>query len=170
MPTRAPASPLDDAQRELTRLRREITQTRQDAARLREDNARLARERAALERARDRLRREIERLTQALAAARRAGKRQAAPFSKGAPSRTPRRPGRRRGRQHGRHGHRPPPPYVDEIIDVPLPAQCPHCPGGVLALTVIRNPSDSSSRILPVRDVPIAGRSVRDTRVGAIPP
>ena len=131
MPTRAPASPLDDAQRELTRLRREITQTRQDAARLREDNARLARERAALERARDRLRREIERLTQALAAARRAGKRQAAPFSKGAPSRTPRRPGRRRGRQHGRHGHRPPPPYVDEIIDVPLPAQCPHCPGGV---------------------------------------
>ena len=40
----------------------------------------------------------------------------------------------------------------------------------LLALTVIRNPSDSSSRILPVRDVPIAGRSVRDTRVGAIPP
>jgi hypothetical protein len=51
---------------------------------LRRDRDQLTRDQARLERERDRLRREIERLTQALAAARRAGKRQVAPFSKGA--------------------------------------------------------------------------------------
>ena len=124
MPERRPPRSIEDAQRELERLRREVERTRQDADRLREENARLERER-------DRLRREIERLTQALEAARRAGTRQAAPFSKGAPTPTPRRAGRRAGRQHGRHGHRQPPAHIDETIDVPLPAACPHCGGGV---------------------------------------
>lgn len=94
---------------------------------MRERGERLRDEIARMERERDRLRREIERLTQALAAAQRAGKRQAAPFSKGAPRPHPRAAGRRPGRQHGRHGHRLPPPPVDEIIDVPLPPSCPRC-------------------------------------------
>ena len=89
MPERRPPRSIEDAQRELERLRREVERTRQDADRLREENARLERER-------DRLRREIERLTQALEAARRAGTRQAAPFSKGA--RRPRHGARGAGR------------------------------------------------------------------------
>lgn len=152
MPERTPPRSSDDAERELERLRREIEQSRRRSERLREDNARLEREREQLqrdrdelkrdrdqlqrdqerlERERDRLRHEIERLTQALEAARRAGKRQAAPFSKGAPAAQPRRPGRRRGRRHGGHAHRRPPTTIDETIDVPLPTACPHCGGGL---------------------------------------
>jgi hypothetical protein len=45
-------------------------------------------------------------LEERLGEARRAGKRQAAPFSKGAPKADPERPGRKSGKAHGRHGHR----------------------------------------------------------------
>jgi transposase len=106
-----PAPPtLTDLYREIDRLRRELEQSEQ---------------------ARDRLKRENERLKKELAAARRAGKRQAAPFSKGVPTPHPRRAGRRAGRRHGRHGHRHPPTTVDAIVDVPLPRACPRCGGGV---------------------------------------
>ena len=138
MPERTPPCSSDNAQRELERLRRAIEQSRRESERLREDNARLEREREQLqqdrerlERDRDRLRREIERLTRALETARRAGKRQAAPFSKGALAAQPRRPGRRGGRRHGRHAHRQPPAAIDERIEVPLPERCPHCGGGL---------------------------------------
>lgn len=99
---------LADLYREIDRLRREL-----------EDS----------ERGRERLKRENERLKRELDAARRAGKRQAAPFSRGAPQPQPRPPGRRRGRRHGRHGHRRAPVTIDETIDVPLPMDCPHCGG-----------------------------------------
>jgi transposase len=95
---------------------------------------RLQRELERSERARDRLKRENDQLKKELAAARRAGKRQAAPFSKGAPVCEPKRSGRRAGRRHGRHGHRRPPRHIDETIDVPLPTGCPHC-GGAIAET-----------------------------------
>ena len=129
MPRRDAPKTIDDAQRELQRLRREIEQSRDESDRLRDENARLERER-------DRLRREIERLTQALDAARRAGKRQAAPFSKGAPTPQPRQPGRRAGRRHGRHGHRQPPAAIDERIDVPLPEACPRCGGELIDMRI----------------------------------
>ena len=54
-----------------------------------DENERLRRELERSERERDRLRRENERLRKELEAARRAGFRQAAPFSKGAPTRIP---------------------------------------------------------------------------------
>ena len=98
---------------------------------LREDVARLQRDLERSERERERLRRENERLRQQLDAARRAGFRQAAPFSKGAPQAHPRRPGRKSGAGYGRQGHRPMPATVDEICDVPLPLTCPDC-GGVV--------------------------------------
>ncbi|HYN07932.1 MAG TPA: IS66 family transposase [Vicinamibacterales bacterium] len=60
-------------------------------------------------------------------AARRAGARQAAPFSKGAPKRRPRRPGRKPGRAYGRRGQRPIPTVVHETHTVPLPRTCPAC-------------------------------------------
>ena len=59
--------------------------------------------------------------------ARRAGKRQSAPFSKGEPKDEPATPGRKRGDAHGRHGHRMAPADVDRSLDAPLPDQCPHC-------------------------------------------
>lgn len=69
-----------------TRSPREIIDQLKDAlTRVREERDRVEADRVRLERERDRLRRENERLRQQLDAARRAGFRQAAPFSKGAP-------------------------------------------------------------------------------------
>lgn len=94
---------------------------------IKEQAEQLARLRAELER----LRRENERLRHALEAARRAGFRQAAPFSKGAPTEPPRRPGRKPGPTYGRQGRRRVPPVVDEPYDVPVPPTCPACGGAV---------------------------------------
>jgi transposase len=59
--------------------------------------------------------------------AQRAGKRQAAPFSKGPPKPDPKPPGRKAGREHGPAAFRRAPPKIDEVVDVPLPEQCPDC-------------------------------------------
>lgn len=72
---------------------------------------------------------ELEKL---LGDSRRAGKRQAAPFSKGDPKDEPSRPGRRSGERHGRHGHRMAPVGVpDRTLDAPLPGCCPDCGGEI---------------------------------------
>jgi transposase len=64
---------------------------------------------------------------------RRSGKRQAAPFSKGAPTEEPKRPGRASGKDHGKHGHRMAPTRpVDRELDAPLPICCPDCGGVVI--------------------------------------
>jgi transposase len=76
-----------------------------------------------------RLQAEVERLRGQVEELRRAGKRQAAPFSKGKPKPNPGRSGRRSGNDHGRHGHREVPDHVDEEIRVPLPDACPACGG-----------------------------------------
>lgn len=72
------------------------------------------------------LRAEVERLKAELEQSRRAGKRQAAPFSRGAPKEHPRRPGRPHGHPPS-HRPAPPPEQVDRTIAVPLPAECPEC-------------------------------------------
>jgi transposase len=70
----------------------------------------------------------VEQLTRLLEQARRSGKRQAAPFSKGPPKLAPKTPGRKSGEQHGRHGHRPPPPeQADQTLEATLPENCPCC-------------------------------------------
>src|SRR5438128_6619312 len=74
---------------------------------------------------------EVARLTVALAEARQAGKRQAAPFRKGPPQPNPKTPGRKSGAAHGTHGHRPPPDQIHETHEATLPDVCPHCGGGV---------------------------------------
>lgn len=99
--------------------------------RLRQQWRRLARAHRRLRAELERLREDNAQLRSALAEAQRAGKRQAAPFSKGAPKPCPKRPGRRAGARYGRPAHRPPPRRVDEIIAVPLPPACPHCHGAV---------------------------------------
>ena len=73
----------------------------------------------------------IAELEKSLDEARRTGKRQAAPFSKGEPAEEPKRPGRRSGERHGRHGHRMAPPGADRELAAPLPDACPNCGGGV---------------------------------------
>jgi transposase len=81
---------------------------------------------------------EVSRLRAELDAARRAGKRQAAPFRKGPPTAQPKRPGRKSGDQHGTHGHRPPPPpeQIDEVHEALLPPACPHCQGQLVETEV----------------------------------
>ena len=81
-------------------LRQEIEQKDAEIARLEKSQERLQHER-------ERLRQDRDRLTRELATARRARKRQAAPFSKGPPKRHPKRPGRKRGRAYGPKAHRP---------------------------------------------------------------
>lgn len=62
----------------------------------------------------------------------RAGKRQAAPFSKGPPKDKPKKPGRKSGPKYGSKAHRPLPEQdPDEIVDVPLPESCNACGGAV---------------------------------------
>jgi transposase len=94
---------------------RENRRLRQETQRLRDDNARL---KGLLEQAR------------------RAGKRQAAPFSKGPPKAAPRRPGRRPGAAYGRAAQRGVPKHVDEVVAVPLPPRCPHCGAAVEPLRI----------------------------------
>jgi len=75
---------------------------------------------------------ENERLRKALEEALRSLKRQAAPFSKGAPKSNPKRPGRKSGSDYGQRAFRRIPDRVDEEIAVPLPKQCPDCSGRVI--------------------------------------
>lgn len=72
----------------------------------------------------------VAQLEQLLEKATRAQKRQAAPFSKRSPKPNPKKPGRKPGDNYGPKAHRPlPEQKPDEIIEVPLPDQCPECGG-----------------------------------------
>jgi len=103
---------------------------------LRERAERAEGERDALQREVERLRRENERLRRELDAARRAGKRQAAPFSRDCPATHPRRPGRKSGAAYGPRARRPAPTHIDEQYDAPLPRTCPACAGVVIETSV----------------------------------
>lgn len=83
---------------------------------------------------RDHLRRDCERLRAELEVARRAEKRQAAPFSKGTKKPDPARPGRKPGEAYGKKARRlpPAPEDVDEVIGVGLVDACPDCGGEVI--------------------------------------
>src|SRR4051812_26248204 len=85
----------------------------------------------------DELRAEVERLKAELEQARRAGKRQAAPFSKGPPKAHSKRPGRKAGHPPS-HRPAPPPEQVDRTVEVSLPTECPECraPLGEAPVTV----------------------------------
>jgi transposase len=72
----------------------------------------------------------VAQLEQLLEKATRTQKRQAAPFSKGTPKQDAKAPGRKPGDHYGPKAHRPLPEHPpDEVIDVPLPEQCPECGG-----------------------------------------
>lgn len=98
---------------------------------LRSENERLCRRVAELERLVAELSAANERLAAQLDEARRAGKRQAAPFRKsGGPKPEPKKPGRKPGDEHGPHAHRAAPPNaIDETHEAGLPCACPDCGG-----------------------------------------
>src|SRR4051794_13629167 len=74
----------------------------------------------------DELRAEVERLKAELEQSRRAGKRQAAPFSKGSPKSAPKRPGRKAGHPPS-HRSVPPSEKVDRTIEAPMLPNCAEC-------------------------------------------
>src|SRR5437868_858271 len=124
-PVSVPLSVLEGLQQ----LRAQVEQLRQENERLLQENERLLQENERLLQENERLQRELEGARASLDQARRQGKRQAAPFSKGPPKPQPKKPGRKRGAAHGRHGHRlpPDPAVIDETYEAPLPEACPHC-------------------------------------------
>lgn len=79
--------------------------------------------------ARDRKIAELEARLAKLESLARAGKRQAAPFSKGPPKADPKPPGRKSGDDYGIHRRRPIPERIDEVHEAPLPVCCPRCAG-----------------------------------------
>jgi transposase len=139
-----------------------VDELRDQIERLRRERADLEGETTRLRRERDRLREEVKRLTAALEAAQRAAKRQAAPFSKGAPATQPKRPGRKPGPVYGRRAARSRPTQIDERLAVPLPEACPHCAAAVQATHTVEQ--------LQV-DVPVIRPTVRafDIEVGQCP-
>jgi len=75
------------------------------------------------------LRRNIDQLQRTIEELRRAGKRQAGPFSKGPPKPKPKRPGRKPGDDYGSQFSRAQPEQIDETYQAELPKACPHCGG-----------------------------------------
>lgn len=75
--------------------------------------------------------RRIAQLEKVIEDLRRGGKRQAAPFSKGAPKSKPKTPGRKPAERYGERAFRPTPDKVDKKIDVTCPSKCDLCQGPV---------------------------------------
>jgi transposase len=73
------------------------------------------------------LRKEVAELRRIIEELRRAGKRQAGPFSKGPPKPKPKRPGRKPGDEYGTQFCRAQPEQIDETYEAELPKACPHC-------------------------------------------
>lgn len=112
----------------IAELQRELAELRKEVAELRAENAQL---RSLLDESR------------------RGGKRQAAPFSKGAPKKNPNKPGRKPGSDYGRHVERPVPNRIDATIDVPALVFCPHCSGSTELTDVVDQYQIDLPPILP---------------------
>ena len=111
--------------------------------RLGEQNERLRQEN-------ERLRQRLKELEERLERERRAGKRQAAPFSKGTGPATGRRPGRHAGEAYGTKAHRPVPQQVDQTVDAWLPAKCPDCGGGIQEERIAQQYQEELPPVQPV--------------------
>ena len=112
-------------------MRQQIDALGKRVAELEAENAALRTENAALRTENAALRSENSALRKALEESRRAGKRQAAPFSRGKRSQTAKKPGRKPGSAYGSQAHRAPPKEIDQKITVDCPLICPYCGGGV---------------------------------------
>ena len=124
----------DHEEEEAAQLRRDLEEARRRAEEAERLVAELDRQAKRLEREKARLASEVEDLRKQLFEAQAAQKRQAAPFSKGAPKNQPKRPGRKSGKAYGKRSRRPTPAVVDERHQAPLPGCCPdpNCAGRVV--------------------------------------
>src|SRR5438046_9469298 len=102
--------------------RHRIEKLENENEKLRRENEKLRHEKELVEKEKEKLRQERDRLKDELDRARRAAKRQAAPFSEGAPKTDLRRPGRKPGVRYGRKGQRPMPAIAVEASKVPSPS------------------------------------------------
>ncbi|MGH2842641.1 MAG: IS66 family transposase [Solirubrobacteraceae bacterium] len=84
----------------------------------------------------ERLFAKVEKLEGLLEETRRAGKRQAAPFSRGKGKENPGRPGRKAGDGYGRKAHRQAPERFDEEYEAPTPDRC-ECGGTIEQVDVV---------------------------------
>lgn len=136
---------------ELAALRKRVRDLQRECARLRAEKRKLVARNAVAERQIAQLQAEVARLTAELEASQRAGKRQAAPYSKGPPKVHPRRPGRKPGKAYGKKGHREPPTpeQIKECYEARLPTHCPHCQGAIEHLEV----KEQFQVELPVRPI-----------------
>ena len=134
---------LGDLQAEVERLRAEL-------ARREREHDRQKRQNDGLRRQDERQKREIEHLKLQLAAARRAGFRQAAPFAKKRPQGRGRRPGRRAGAHYGRQACRPRPERVDQTLEAPVPTACPECGGSVEVTHVASQYQEEIPEVRPI--------------------
>jgi transposase len=96
--------------------------------RLQDENAALRERVTVLEEELAKLKAELDRLKGRLEEAERAGKRQAAPFSKGPPKAKSKRPGRKAGHPPA---HRSRPKRVNRVLEADLPPACPCCGGNL---------------------------------------
>ena len=119
-----PAGLIEKLKQKIASLQQQWRSTRAENERLRKENEQLRQEQGRLRGERERLREENERLKRQLEEAQRANKRQAAPFSRGQRKANPRPPGRKPGTAYGQHYRKTIPQQVDQVIAVPLPAQC----------------------------------------------
>ena len=106
--------------------------------RLSEENAALRGEITELRSMLEEQRQQVQRLEKELEEARRAGKRQAAPFSRRRPKANPAKPGRKAGAKYGRRCRRPIPERVDQVLEAELPGRCPDCGGRIEETGVYR--------------------------------
>jgi transposase len=112
-----------------TQLRDENVALRTEIDQLRGENAGLQAAHAEIEQ----LRQDNQQLRAKVEELERAGKRQAAPFSRNTPKPDPKQPGRKPGADYGTRARRAVPDRVDRQVDVPLPETCPHCGGRDIA-------------------------------------
>ena len=147
---KSPPHRIAELSTDLERLRGELTRRERDAESLQREKSRLQRKNSRLQRENDRLKQQIEDLKQQLDEARRAGRRQAAPFAKDRPQGRGRRPGRRAGAEYGRHGCRPRPARVDETHAAPVPVECPDCGGAVEVTRVASQYQEELPVVRPV--------------------
>jgi transposase len=115
----------------VTVLRQRVAVLEAEDQRVRAERDQLAGQVERLEVGNQQLRARIGELAWQVEELRRAGRRQAAPFSKDRPNPSPRRPGRKAGDAYGRRARRPVPDRVDRVVSVPLPAACPSCGGPI---------------------------------------
>jgi transposase len=94
------------------------------------------------------LRTENAALRQALDETRRAGKRQAGPFSRNNPKANPKEPGRKGGSEYGAVSRRPVPDRIDQTVEVPCPLWC-SCGGQVKLEGVVRQYQTDIPPVVP---------------------